>query len=89
MSPTSQKGNLLSMHVLVLVASAVIAISLVACKSGRQNEAEGGRTEAKGKVEATVGGVIGDDNMKANGQKDQDKGKVQKAVGKAEVKVSQ
>lgn len=68
----------------VLAASTVVG---TACKSGRQNEAEGKATETKGKIESAIGDVTGNDNKQAEGRADQAKGGVQKDVGKAQQKV--
>jgi uncharacterized protein YjbJ (UPF0337 family) len=87
MSTTQYKELTRPIRALALVVSATIAMGITACQSGHRNVVDGGRREAKGDVEATVGGAIGDDGMKGDGQRDQDKGKTQKAVGKVQEKV--
>lgn len=57
---------------------AVSLVGLAAC--GNMTE-KGKKNETKGDVEHTVGSVVGDSSLKANGTQDKDKGKVQKAVG--------
>jgi uncharacterized protein YjbJ (UPF0337 family) len=87
MSTPRGKDLFRRLHTLALVVSATIAVGITACQSGHRNMTDGGRTEAKGDVEATVGGVVGDDKLKSDGERDHDKGKTQKVVGKVQERV--
>ena len=69
---------------LVGIACALIVWGAAACQSGPQDVANGSATDAKGKVESAVGDVTGNDSLKTTGQIDQDKGTVQKDIGKAQ-----
>jgi uncharacterized protein YjbJ (UPF0337 family) len=74
-------------HRALSLAFALIVAAGTACESGRRNVENGSETETKGKVESAVGDVTGNDRTKADGQTDQDKGRAQKAVGKAQEKL--
>lgn len=82
-------GTQRTMSRVALAAGLVLGTVLAtACKSGKQNVHEGQSTEAKGKIETTIGDVTGNDNKKAEGHADENKGKTQKAVGKAQENVN-
>ena len=87
MSKISQMGRARSMRVRGLTVSALVVGGITACQSGHRNVADGRARDARGKVESVVGEVTVDQQMKDNGQTDQDRGKAQKTVGKVQEKV--
>jgi uncharacterized protein YjbJ (UPF0337 family) len=87
MSKRSQTGRARSPRARGLVVAALIAVGISACQSGHRNVADGRARDAKGRVESGVGNVTGDEHMKDDGQRDQDEGKGQKAVGKVQEKI--
>jgi uncharacterized protein YjbJ (UPF0337 family) len=54
-----------------------------------KDERDGKVDEAKGKAKQAIGGVTGDDNLKAEGEADEAAGKVQSTVGHGARKVGE
>ncbi len=51
---------------------------------GTENSVEGTTKDVKGRIKDAAGGLLGDEEMQAEGKWDRVKGKVQKEIGEAQ-----